>query len=87
MQKIKKTKTLVDAAKIGAQTKIAFEPSALLPYMSRVIFYNVIGEDVSDVPTVLPGSFVQLEFKSRMCVPVATRGAAAAGPLGGMVGG
>ena len=62
MQKIKKSKTLVDAAKIGAQTKIAFNYPHCCPICPASRFPTRDYEDVSDVPTVYQ-TLVQLEFK------------------------
>lgn len=91
MQKIKKTKTLVDLAKIKAQLPVALNFPHCCPVCSASRFPTLDYEDVRDVPTVLPGTFLQLEFKSRMQgfvgAVAGAAGAAAAGPLGGMIGG
>jgi hypothetical protein len=91
MQKIKKTKTLVKLAKIKSQVQTALNYPHCCPICSASRFPTRDYEDVRDVPTVLPGSFLQLEFKSRMQgfvgAVAGAAGAAAAGPLGGMLGG
>ena len=87
MQKTGETKTLVDAAKVGAQVPIALNYPHCCPICPPSRFNREDYQDIPDVPTVLPGSFLQIEFQSRMQKFVGAAGAAMAGPLGGMLGG
>lgn len=87
MQKIKKTKTFVNLAKIKAQMHVALNYPHCCPICPASRFPTMDYGDIRDVPTHTPLSFVQLEFRSRLKGFVGAVGAAAAGPLGAMING